>query len=71
MKTGLLQILYANPFACLDYEDQYTHLMKFYEILGTLGASEDEEDMVYYYSCFHTHWLEKQMSGIYTNQHRW
>src|SRR4051812_19554337 len=29
MKTGILQLLYASPFAGLDHEDPYTHLTKF------------------------------------------
>lgn len=44
MKIGLLQIIYANPFAGLDHEDPYTHLTKFYELVGMLGAPEAEED---------------------------
>lgn len=43
MKTGLLQIIYANPFAGLDHEDPYIHLTKFYELAGTLGALKAEE----------------------------
>ncbi|XP_058725956.1 uncharacterized protein LOC131597266 [Vicia villosa] len=44
MKTGLLQIIYANPFAGLDHEDPYTHITRFYELAGTLGAPEAEEE---------------------------
>ena len=29
MKTGLVQLMYANPFAGLDHEDPYNHLTKF------------------------------------------
>ncbi|MCI01623.1 hypothetical protein A2U01_0022650 [Trifolium medium] len=47
MKTGLLQLLYVNPFTGLDYEDPYNHLVKFYEITGTLGATEAEEENVF------------------------
>ncbi|XP_058726128.1 uncharacterized protein LOC131597447 [Vicia villosa] len=47
MKTGLLQIIYAHPFAGLDHEDPYTHLTRFYEIAGTLGAPEAEEEAVF------------------------
>ncbi|XP_058742365.1 uncharacterized protein LOC131614837 [Vicia villosa] len=47
MKTGLLQIIYANPFSGLDHEDPYTHLTRFYEIAGTLGAPEAEEEAVF------------------------
>lgn len=43
MKKRLLQIIYVNPFSSLDHEDPYTRLTKFYEIVGTLGASEIEE----------------------------
>ena len=46
MKTGILQLLYHNPFTGLDHKDPYTHLTKFYEIAGTIGApKEDEEQM--------------------------
>lgn len=38
MKIKLLQILYANHFGGLDYENSYTHLTKFYEL-----PKEDEE----------------------------
>ena len=44
MKTGLLKIIYANPFVGLDHEDPYTHLTKLYELVGTLGAPEVEEE---------------------------
>lgn len=40
----LLQILYANSFVRLDNEDPYTHLLKFYQISGTLGALENKEE---------------------------
>src|SRR3954471_19540778 len=39
--TGLLQLLYQNPFTGADHEDPFTHLTKFYEIAGTIGAPED------------------------------
>ncbi|XP_058784393.1 uncharacterized protein LOC131659185 [Vicia villosa] len=47
MKNRLLQIFYANPFSGLDHGDPYTHLTKFYEIIGTLGALEAEEEQVF------------------------
>ncbi|XP_058775111.1 uncharacterized protein LOC131649366 [Vicia villosa] len=47
MKTGMLQIMYANPFSRLDHEDPYTHLTKFYEIAGTLGTPAAEEEVVF------------------------
>ncbi|MCI52447.1 hypothetical protein A2U01_0073691, partial [Trifolium medium] len=47
MKAGLLQILYANPFSGLPHEDPYNHLVKFYEIASSLGATETEEETVF------------------------
>jgi hypothetical protein len=47
MKTGYLQLLYANPFAGLPHEDPYNHLVKFYEIAGSIGATEAEEESVF------------------------
>jgi hypothetical protein len=47
MKTGLLQLLYANPFAGLPHEDPYNHLVKFYEIAGSLGTTVAEEEAVF------------------------
>lgn len=47
MKMILLQILYAKSFSELDHEDPYTHLTKFYNISGTLGALGNEEDAVF------------------------
>ncbi|XP_058732758.1 uncharacterized protein LOC131604330 [Vicia villosa] len=47
MKTGLLQLLYQNPFTGLDHENPFTHLTKFYEIGGTIAALEAEEEQVF------------------------
>src|SRR3954469_741457 len=47
MKTGLLQLLYQNPFTGADHEDSFTHLTKFYEIAETIGALEAEEEQVF------------------------
>lgn len=46
-KTGLLQIFNANHFAGLDHEDPYTHLKNFYDIYGTLGTLETEDEAVF------------------------
>lgn len=46
MKTGLLQIIYANPFAGLDRANPYTHLTMIYELDGTLGAPEAEGNLI-------------------------
>lgn len=43
----LLQIIYVIPFAGLDHQDPYTHLTKFYELVGTFGASEAEEEAAF------------------------
>lgn len=67
MKTRLLQILYANPFTSLDHENLYTHLNKFYEIAGTLGASEAEEEQVFMRLFLHS-LIRKRKSGILINQ---
>src|SRR3954469_18402180 len=47
MKTGLLLLLYQNPFTGADHGDPFTHLTKFYEIAGTIGAPEAEEEKVF------------------------
>ena len=47
MKTDLLQIMYANPFTGLDHEDPYTHLTKFYEIAGSAGVPEVDEEQLF------------------------
>ncbi|XP_057444964.1 uncharacterized protein LOC130737224 [Lotus japonicus] len=47
MKSGLVQLMYANPFAGLDHENPYTHLTKFYELCGTAGLAQTEEEVVF------------------------
>src|ERR1051325_2193671 len=47
MKTGILQLLYANNFHGHNHEDPYTYLTKFYEIAGALGAPKVEEEQVF------------------------
>ncbi|XP_019420653.1 PREDICTED: uncharacterized protein LOC109330831 [Lupinus angustifolius] len=47
MKTGLVQLMYANPFAGLDHEDSYNHLTKFFELVGTAGISKSEEETIF------------------------
>lgn len=48
MKIRLLEILYVNPFECLDHEDPYTHLTKFY---GIVGIPYNEEEAVSLRNC--------------------
>lgn len=43
-----------NRFAGLYHEDPYTHLTKFYELDGTLGASETDEEVVFMRLCPHS-----------------
>lgn len=47
MKTMIVQLLQANLFIRLDHEDPYTHLTKFYEIVGAIIALEAEEEHVF------------------------
>src|ERR1044072_6040261 len=47
VKSGLVQLMYANPFAGLDHENPYTHLTKFYELCGTAGLTQAEEEAVF------------------------
>lgn len=39
--------MYANPFTWIDHEYTYTHLTKFYEIVGIIGAPEADEEQVF------------------------
>ena len=43
MKTGILSLMYQNPFTGMDHEDPFAHLTKFYEIAGATGADEQQE----------------------------
>src|SRR4051812_49138503 len=47
MKNNILQLLNASTFSGLDLEDPYTHLTKFYEIVGAVGVPEREEEQVF------------------------
>ncbi|WJX91525.1 hypothetical protein P8452_73291 [Trifolium repens] len=73
MKTGYLQLLYANPFAGLAHEDPYNHLVKFYEIAGSLGATEAEEESVFQRGFPHSligkakEWYLDQPDDVMTN----
>ncbi|CAJ2671898.1 uncharacterized protein LOC123891769 [Trifolium pratense] len=73
MKTGFLQLLYANPFAGLPHEDPYNHLVKFDEIAGSLGATEAEEESVFQRGFPHSligkakEWYLDQPTNVMTN----
>src|ERR1051325_3517577 len=66
MKTGLLQLLYANTFHGHDHEDPYTHLTKFYEIAGAAGAPEVEEEQ--YFQRLFPHSLVGKAKDWYLDQ---
>ncbi|GAU48951.1 hypothetical protein TSUD_285400 [Trifolium subterraneum] len=70
MKTGLLQLLYANPFAGLPHEDPYNHLVKFYEIAGSLGTTAAEEEAEKFLERFFPHhkFMEAKTSIVVFSQ---
>ncbi|XP_058766160.1 uncharacterized protein LOC131639706 [Vicia villosa] len=47
MKTGILQLVYANPFTRMDHEDPFAHLTKFYEIAGSTGVDAANEESLF------------------------
>ncbi|XP_058764619.1 uncharacterized protein LOC131638083 [Vicia villosa] len=47
MKTGILQLVYANPFTGMDHEDPFAHLTKFYEITGSTGVDAANEESLF------------------------
>ncbi|XP_058777044.1 uncharacterized protein LOC131651394 [Vicia villosa] len=47
MKTGILQLVYANPFTGMDHEDPFAHLTKFYEIAGSTGVDAVNEESLF------------------------
>ena len=47
MKSGTIQLVTDHPFSGLNHEDPYQHLTTFYGLAGTLGASEEEEEVVF------------------------
>ncbi|XP_058734111.1 uncharacterized protein LOC131605818 [Vicia villosa] len=47
MKTGILQLVYANPFTGMDHEDPFAHLTKFYEIASSTGVDAANEESLF------------------------
>src|SRR3954467_14985216 len=47
LKTGIIQLICASPFAGLDHEDPYTHLTQFYELAGTTGVAQADEESLF------------------------
>lgn len=66
MKTGLRQLLYANPFHGHDHEDPCTYLTKFYEIAGAAGAPKAEEEQ--YFQRLFPHSLVGKAKDWYLDQ---
>lgn len=58
IKIGLLKNLYGNSFLGFDHENPSTHLTKFYQLFGTLGALEAEEEAVFMRYFPHP-WIDK------------
>ncbi|CAJ2661681.1 uncharacterized protein LOC123886209 [Trifolium pratense] len=73
LKTGYLQLLYANPFSGLPHEDPYNHLVKFYEIAGSLGTTAAEEEAAFLRGFPHSligkakEWYLDQPTEVMTN----
>nr|KYP69075.1 hypothetical protein KK1_022726 [Cajanus cajan] len=47
MKPAFLTLVSSQQFAGLDHEDPYSHLSNFYELCGTMGIPEGDEEAVY------------------------
>ncbi|XP_058745924.1 uncharacterized protein LOC131618781 [Vicia villosa] len=50
MNSGILQLVYANPFTGMDQEDPFAHLTKFYEIVGSTGVDAANEESLKIFS---------------------
>jgi len=46
--TRVIQLLHSNPFMGVDHEDPIIHLVKLYEIVESPGASDNEEENLYF-----------------------
>lgn len=67
MKTGLLLILYTNPFEGLDHEHSYTHLIIFYKIFGMQWVSEIGGSIIPKVVTTFTNWKNKRVVSRPTN----
>nr|KYP44106.1 hypothetical protein KK1_034422 [Cajanus cajan] len=47
MKPAFLSLVSSQQFVGLDHEDPYSHLSNFYELCGTMGIPEGDEEAVY------------------------
>ena len=47
MKPAFHTLISTHQFTTLDHEDAYSHLSKFYELVGTMGFHYDDMENVY------------------------
>jgi len=47
LKLALLSLISSHPFAGMDHKDPYTHLSTFMELCNTIGASDEDAEVVY------------------------
>jgi len=47
LKPSLLSLIGSHPFAGMDHEDPYTYLSTFMELCNTMGASDEDVEVVY------------------------
>nr|KYP55784.1 hypothetical protein KK1_002009 [Cajanus cajan] len=47
MKPAFLTLVSSQQFAGLDHKNPYSHLSNFYELCGTMGIPEGDEEVVY------------------------
>ncbi|KAL2330367.1 hypothetical protein Fmac_017948 [Flemingia macrophylla] len=47
MKPAFITLISSHQFSGLDHEDPYAHLSNFYDLCGTMGIPEGDEEVVY------------------------
>ena len=47
LKPSLLSLIGSHPFVGMDHEDPYTHLSTFMELCSTMGAFDEDAEVVY------------------------
>nr|KYP66299.1 hypothetical protein KK1_012587 [Cajanus cajan] len=47
MKPTFLSLVSAHQFARMDHEDPYAYLSNFYDLCGTMGIPEGDEEAIY------------------------
>jgi len=48
LKRTLLSLIGSHPFAGMDHKDPYTYLSTFMELCSTMGASDEDVEVVYH-----------------------